>query len=688
MRLGARFETVARIGWHHRLGAWAELIASRAVAPIAGEMEPDVVSDEMAYALPYHPGRDRLWPMDEMMDALPNELGDAWISHPLDAGSDSLYHFTLGGRQILTLPDGRRLQVRELETRPVRPDHRLIVGSLWVDLADGALVHAAYRPSVPVDLWPYMERNFDDEDKRIIGKFGPFRGNVEEIVVEHGLYAGRFWLPRIRIAHAEGTAKGGRITISIEQTFTYELVSAVAQGEVQAPQPGRVRGGLRDEARDERGRDVSERYGAGRFTDCERAGDSTRRDLPADSLAAYGGRHRRTQEGIPIRVLMPCDEAKLIDSPAFSGSIYSSSDELFTERDLARLQTDVRAALELSDQAEWSPRKTTYRYGLDDGLIRFNRIEALSVGARAERELGRGYALDASLRIGVADLEPNADVALQRRNGSTVLRGAVYRRLEPVNDWGAPLGLSASLGALLLARDDWMYSRSLGVELRGTRARVSGGAVIAWRLFAEQQRTAEVGTTFSLARGIVGTDFARNVTAVEGDYAGAAASVSRDWGADPTGAQFSGRLTVEGAGGELGYGRAATEVRFANGFGGAVVSLTGAAGTSVGTLPSQRGWYLGGAQTIHAHPVGARAGDAHWMGRLELTKGWPLIRPVLFADWGWAGDRETLAHVAPRDHLWAAGVGAAFLDGLVRFDIARALDSRKGWSADLFIEVR
>ena len=45
-------------------------------------------------------------------------------------------------------------------------------------------------------------------------------------------------------------------------------------------------------------------------------------------------------------------------------------------------------------------------------------------------------------------------------------------------------------------------------------------------------------------------------------------------------------------------------------------------------------------------------------------------------------------HVAPRDHLWAAGMGMAFLDGLFRFAVARALDSRKGWSVDLFIEVR
>ncbi len=688
MRLAARFETVARIGWHHRLGAWAELLASRAVAPIAGETDPDIVDDEWAFALPFHPGRDRLWPMDEMEDAL-SDAPDVWISHPLDAGSDSLYHFSLGGRQVITLPDGQRIQVREIVTRPVRPDHRLIVGSLWVDIVDGALVHAVYRPSVPVDLWPYMEKNFDESDREIVRKFGPFRGTVEEIVVEHGLYAGRFWLPKARIAHAEGTAKGGRVTISIEQSFTYEKVTPLAVGEVRAPQPERLPGGLREaERRDE------DRYWRGferrpGSTQCERTGDTTSLALPADSMLARGGSRRRTQEGIPIRVMLPCTEAELLSSSLLPPSIYSPSEELFTDRDLTRLQQDTRAALELSDQAAWSPRKATVRWGLDDGLLRYDRIEALSAGVKTERELGKGYAFDASARIGVADLEPNAELALQRRSGRAVLRGAVYRRLDAANDWGAPLGLSASLNALLMARDDWMYSRALGAELRGTHARVSGGAVVGWRLFAEQQRTAEVGTSFSLARGLMGTDFAPNVVADEGVYLGGALSLARAWGLDPTGTQFSARLALEGAGGELGYGRAMTEMRVARGLGGSsVLSLSGAAGSSVGTLPAQRRWFLGGAQTIHAHQVGALAGDAFWMGRAEYTRGFPLVRPVVFADWGWAGDRDALARIAPRDHLWAAGFGAAMFDGLVRFDIARALNQRKGWSVDLFLEVR
>jgi hypothetical protein len=44
-----------------------------------------------------------------------------------------------------------------------------------------------------------------------VKKLGPFTGTVREVIVEHGLYQGRFWLPKTRIANADGEAKGARI---------------------------------------------------------------------------------------------------------------------------------------------------------------------------------------------------------------------------------------------------------------------------------------------------------------------------------------------------------------------------------------------------------------------------------------------------------------------------------------------
>lgn len=683
VRLAARFESVARVGWHHQRGAWGELIASRAVAPIGGEIEPEGADSDIVLALPFAPGRDRLWPMSEMVDALPRGTAP-WIRHPLESGSDSLYHFSLGGPLSITLPGGRQIHLRELLVRPVRPDGQLVVGSLWLDEADGALVRAAYRPSIAVDLWPYLEPNFDDADEQMIRKFGPFRGNIEEIVVEHGLFEGRFWLPRVRIAHAEGTAKGGRVTISIEQTFDYERVGALPRGVAQAAEPDEVPA---DDGYGDYSRNQLDRHGNAR--PCRERGDSSDPRLSDDSLPALTGLRTRRVSGVRMRVLLPCDRDDLLRSPELKGSIYDGAGELFTGVDLDRLRDDAQRALAISSQAEWNPQRPAIRYGLDAGLLRYNRIEALSAGVLVERELGKGYAADALARLGVADLEPNAELFLRRRNGHTEYRAGIFRRLDAVNEWGAPFGISSSLAALMLGRDDWMYHRTLGAEVGGTHRRIAGGPAISWRLFAERHNTADVGTNFAFANGIAGTDFQPNIEVTAGDYAGVAAMIAMSHGEDPEGAQVSGHVRAEGATGELSYGRAWGELRLAHGLGrGTMGALTSAVGTSTGTLPAQRLYYLGGAHTLHADRAGALAGDAFWLARTEVSRGWPLIRPVLFADWGWAGSRDELFKTARPDHRWSVGLGAAIFDGVLRLDLSRSMEAPHRWALDLFVDVR
>jgi hypothetical protein len=56
---------------------------------------------------------------------------------------------------------------------------------------------------------------------------------------------------------------------------------------------------------------------------------------------------------------------------------------------------------------------------------------------------------------------------------------------------------------------------------------------------------------------------------------------------------------------------------------------------------------------------------------------------VLFSDAGWAGARDGRNFDPP---LLSAGVGASFLDGLVRFDVARALRAPTGWRVDLYLD--
>jgi hemolysin activation/secretion protein len=114
--------------------------------------------------------------------------------------------------------------------------------------------------------------------------------------------------------------------------------------------------------------------------------------------------------------------------------------------------------------------------------------------------------------------------------------------------------------------------------------------------------------------------------------------------------------------------------------------ITGAAGYTAGTVPTQRLWYLGGAQTVHGHAAGAASGDAFWMARGELSKGSPLLRPAVFADVGWAGSRTDWARSPQR--ISGAGVGFSAVDGLVRFDVSRGIEGARKWRVDLYIDAR
>jgi hypothetical protein len=675
-KLAARFESVARVGWDHRNGAWGEVIGARGVAPIVGETKPDGET-EVALVLPYNPGSDALWPMTELRGAFHDHRD--WITHPLDAGSDSLYEFSLGESMVISLPSGGRVTLREIVVRPHRPDEKLIVGSLWVDAATGHLVRAAYRPSTPVDLWPLMRAEVHGDEEDVMQRFGPYTGYVREVLIEHGLYEGRFWLPRIRTARGEGTAHGVRVTLSIDQTFSYERVRALAPGEV-----ARAMVEPRDTTADGR---VRFREWNGRVIDgpCRQWGDSSARWSP-DSLATGTTRLPvMYAQGIRYRVLTACVEDDLARSPALPGSIYDDGEALFTDTDFARLRREVEGALSLGRQAKWEPQAPIITWGWKRGMARYNRIEGLSLGVLGERILGDGYSTEGTLRIGVADLQPNGEATIKRGNMRSELRATAFRRLVTANGWGDPFGLGPSAVALVFGRDDGLYYRTLGAEFGGTHQPNADGTVWRWTVFGQREDAAAVGTNFSVPKLINGMVFAPNISADGGGYGGASLVAMRAWGSDPRGARLSTLVRAEGAGGAANFGRANVELTLSHGLGSrAEATITSSMGSSVGHLPIQRLWYLGGPHTIRGLSPGDMVGDAYWFGRAEITQGHPVVRPSIFADFGWAGPRASLA--ALEKLASGLGIGLTFIDGVVRFDVARASTGK--FRADFYFDPR
>jgi hypothetical protein len=688
-RLIFRHENATRVQWHRDVGAWIDVKGARTAIPIAPEEEKqegaDVISDSDMTPVPYYPGQEPLMSFNGS-GMVKSQVDERDMVHPLAEGAEAYYQYRAGDSVTFRLPDGRSIRLRELEVRPRESKWNVAVGSLWFDIGSGQLVRAAYRLAVPLDVWALVKEE-DPEDYEEIPVWvrpmiSPMRAQITAIAVEYGLYQGRFWLPRLRSAEGNAQVSFMRVPFKFEQSFKYASVNAldslprivIAQSEM-APDSltPEERERWRDSVREVR----RERRAAER--DSIRDGLKQPPVHQCDSSDVRVVTHRRQDANLSVAMRIPCDMNVLMNSPDLPKSIYDDGEEIFgsTERDAL-----IKEALAMGAQPPFAlgAIPPTLKTGLE--YTRFNRVEGLSVGGIVEQSLGGGYTASLLGRIGVADLEPNAELSLARTNLVRTMRGRAYNRLVAANDWGNPLSFGSSLSALLFGRDEGFYYRASGVELEWSR---EGGGLFNWRLFAERQRSAAMENTFSL-----GAPFTPNILASTGNWAGLSTRLVHSKGLDPQGFRAFTDLRLEGAMSDSAtttYGRGALDLTFSQGIGRAAAALTLSGGSSVGDLPVQRLWYVGGAHTVRGQSADtAQSGNAYWLGRLEL--GGPVrgVRPVIFGDIGWVGDRDLWREVGRP--MSGVGLGASVLDGLVRLDLSRGLYPRKGFRVDMYVEAR
>lgn len=170
--------------------------------------------------------------------------------------------------------------------------------------------------------------------------------------------------------------------------------------------------------------------------------------------------------------------------------------------------------------------------------------------------------------------------------------------------------------------------------------------------------------------------------AARADQLGATLTLRGRRGLEPSRLMLGADVRLEGAIGDFRFAKGSVTTR-------ATVplplrlaaSLEAAGGSAVGTVAPQSLWYLGGPATARGYGGGAASGDAFWRARGELAAPLTVARIVVFGDAGWAGPR---AEMDTRASLLAVGAGVSLLDGLVRFDVARALRGTRGWRADLY----
>jgi hypothetical protein len=514
--------------------------------------------------------------------------------------------------------------------------------------------------------------------------------DITALTVEYDLHEQRWWLPRLE--SVEGRMRIGimHAPFSVEQSYRYSSVNgtdtlppifatttdsliAANRNIDSLANRDSVRQAMRDSASARRER-RKERRASGDAGDPEFAMlDCT----PGDTIRS---RSMRYNGALPTLVRVPCDTAALTHSREFSKSIYDEDQEVFG----AQERDQLIKSLGLGLQAGWGPQPATIHYGADRGMLRYNRVEALSAGVLVESTLGRGYTANASARIGIGDWQPNVEGHLMRSNGDRTYSLGLYRRLNSANDWGDPLSVGSSISSLLWSHDEGFYFRSAGAEITSTTPR---DGAITWRLFAERQDDAEKHTNVSLWHLLGGAGFIPNIRAENASEYGGGAAYHDTYGLDPERLRATLDARAEGATGTYDYGRGSAEATVTSGlFSQLDGALTASVGSSVGTVPVQRFWFLGGVATVRGQEPGTRAGDSYWLSRAEIGRTFAQVRPTIFYDLGWAGNRDAFARGGRP--ISGAGVGASVLDGMIRFDVAHGIEPNHAWRADLYTQAR
>lgn len=563
---------------------------------------------------------------------------------PLSAGSEAHYRFRSGDTTTVRLPDGSRLQLIQLEIIPRRREFRLLRGTLWIDQNTKGVVRSVLTTARPFDL----RRDTGEDLPRVVNTFGSIRAEVRYVTVEYALYQGRFWLPRLVAVDAEanlGVVAG--LPVRFERSYSDYEVQASATPQ-QAPVTV-----LAQQQHDTTAARVCEEEAKAAGEQCECA----------------NGRCRRW------RVEVPTDTAALLASADLPPPLADGNARLITGEEvesLARVLTPSLGSL-----GDFRPELTT-RFT----ELRYNRVEALSAGARADVAWGP-LALDGQVRIGVGDREPGAELGITRTTLARRTRLGGYRRLATFDPASRALDLGGSLNALVLGRDEADYFRASGAELTSEPAR-EGRWSYAWRLFGEHQHPVSRTTQITLARAWDDEPFRGVRPADRADQAGASLALARTFGGDRSPARFTLGTWLEGQAGTFEYGRGQATARMAvPSLGRFALALEAAAGTSTGDVPLQGLWYLGGTTTVRGYEGALLGGESFWRARAEVATPLPAARLVLFGDAGWVGARDAWDFDPP---LLSAGIGASVLDGLIRLDLSRALRSPTGWRVDLYLD--
>lgn len=560
-------------------------------------------------------------------------FGDNWALHPLSDTAAYHYRFRAGDTLQVSLPDGRVVTMAEVRIEPREVSFNLVAGSIWIEPETGALVRASFKPSRPFNL----EMDEPEDAEEVPGILKPIEVEIAYITVDYSLQDFRWWLPR-RFA-MELEARVGRILrlpITVEGTVSdYRVNETETPLSAGGPLPP---GWTRTERRV-----VEEKEG-------------------------------REEVSYYTIIIPPIDS--LLVSPELVERPVGGSPVAFSDREIDQLRRELESLL--PSYATLSP---SFKYGFQEGMLRFNRVEGLSAGVGAELPITSLLTIYGEARLGVANLHPNGELSII--HGPTDRRTSLtgYRRLAFVSDWANHHSLGTSLLNLVTGDDRGLYYRTQGVEL----ARTQEGRSVRreFRLFLEEHGIADRETSFHLFKPLTHDTLPSNILAREGTVYGGAGILRWQAGQAP-GLIASGVIRAEVTGGDFAYQRALATIAVTRPlFAGLAGAMEAGIGAAWGDLPIQRNFFLGGPYTIRGLENGSVAGESFWMVRGEVGGDMPAARMSIFSDVGWAGARDDLGF---NDPYWTIGVGFSLLDGMIRLDFGWPIRRIGGSRAEIYTD--
>lgn len=650
-----RQETAARVRWSRDAATVVQLIAGRAQHPGGIEVPTSGFGiDEL-----FDPSGDRMYfGMSGGDDEPDDDDDDFWIEHPLGEHAERHYRYESGDTLTIRLQDGRTVRIVELRVIPRRSDPHTLRGILSIEPDAGAFVQAAFRLARTVDILRDMNA-FDEEDKddidKVPGFLKPFEFDISLMTVEYSLWEMKHWLPRSM--RFEGVARAGAVRFPATAEVSYQMLDVISDA---APDPA-----------------AETELASATLAEWNAAGDHRTINR------RHGAPRRSSADSVPppnrLHVLIPNDTAAVLANEQLPPPIWKDASGFITEDELERLYDRVGS---VTGPAQ-SDMPAAFGWGFGEpGMVRYNRVEALSLGARATVPLGVAQ-LEGVARIGVADLRPNISISALRATMHRTLELRAYHELATVDESRSALGFGNSLSALALGRDEGEYYRTIGASLNHSPPPIRRHWYDA-RLYLERQRAVERNTHFALPRVWTDSVFRENIVADAATQYGALLHLRPWWGTDATRAQFGVDVLMQAESGDFEHARGRLTLLTAVPLGSKLrVAAEVGAATATGDVPRQRYFFLGGATTLRGYEASTVAGTSMARGRLELARTYSFGNLILFSDWGWAGDRNDIRN---EDQRWAVGAGASLLDGLLRIDLGHGLKEPRGWRLDLHVD--